>query len=262
MKTQILHLSVCIIGLSLMGCGDNNASDQNQDSINQESVVETKELGEVEIHNIQNDSGDVIGTYGIAESNGATLTNDNLVAFYKEAVQDSEHEWVTLKHLAQTGIVFSKNENVFTYGNIDQDGTILYLKGEGVIGEGVVESYTPEDLGEKIVYFSKQVTGTEPTSYAIDPYGIDPDGVLQINLEIPKEVEKATIKDYISEKFLMITEKLLEADEIDDYNTICMVFSSPGKDTENIIKMPLDSFNTAEVTVANLESLATDFYIQ
>ena len=72
-----------------------------------------------------------IGTYLDAVCNNKTLTDKELIQFYKDYVRDTDYNWVQLRFSDGKGLHFSGN--YFTYCTLDVENGISSEKGNGVI---------------------------------------------------------------------------------------------------------------------------------
>lgn len=79
-----------------------------------------------------------IGTYAEVMTGGIEINKDNLLAFYKSVVKDSEYNWVTLNIDNKFGLQFGGSMAYFEYGEIDDEGCITRQIGVGsIIGDTV-----------------------------------------------------------------------------------------------------------------------------
>ena len=81
-----------------------------------------------------------IGTYAEVLFNGTEINKENLIKFYKENVEGSGYNWVTLNIDGKNGIVFPGASITFSYGELDPtDGAIINEVGNGIVTEDTVE---------------------------------------------------------------------------------------------------------------------------
>ncbi len=79
-----------------------------------------------------------IGTYAEVMTGGIEINKENLIAFYKSVVKDSEYNWVTLNIDNKFGLQFAGSRPFFTYGEIDNEGCITRQIGAGsILGDTV-----------------------------------------------------------------------------------------------------------------------------
>lgn len=69
---------------------------------------------------------------------GVQINKENLIAFYKSVVKDSEYNWVTINIDNKFGVQFAGSMEYFDYGEIDDEGCIPKRIGYGsIIGDTV-----------------------------------------------------------------------------------------------------------------------------
>lgn len=80
-----------------------------------------------------------IGIYATVEANGVEINKENLIKFYKEKVENSGYNWVTLILEDGKGIQFPASSVAFTYGEIDEEACITKGLGDGFVLDGTID---------------------------------------------------------------------------------------------------------------------------
>lgn len=125
---------------------NSNYNSNNKDSNSKskdvvEQIEETEVFGKVTEKPAMNENKtNKIGTYAeVAINDKSKFTDKNLIKFYKDTVEDSDYQWVTIRLSKNKGIQFVGSSFVFNYGTLADNGTVTDILGSGNIMEDKIE---------------------------------------------------------------------------------------------------------------------------
>lgn len=137
---KILTIAVVLSSVfCINGC--TTETQENNITENATKIEQQKSLGKVTEKPVMNGTKtEQVGTYAVAKSNGIEIDKEILLDFYKNNVENSDYNWITIDLGNGKGIVFAGGtEFIFTYGEIDNEGCITKTLGSGTILNDEIE---------------------------------------------------------------------------------------------------------------------------
>lgn len=133
--------------ISQINIEDEEMNDSNNSNENNETKDVVKQIEETNIFGkatekpvMDENKTKKIGTYlEVIMTNKSKFTDENLIKFYKDNVENSNYKWVTLKLSKNKGIQFIGPSFVFNYGILDDNGAVIDILGSGNIMEDKIE---------------------------------------------------------------------------------------------------------------------------
>ena len=134
-NTMRQFLSLFSLGAILIASGISRVTLVEGDQSNPGLMYQTSE--EVTLYNAQ--QTETLGSYRVVTTDKTMLTQEELLEFYQDMVQDSNHDWVTLVLGNHKGLMFPDSSASFMYGVLDEQHCVTDFMGMGLIVDNTVE---------------------------------------------------------------------------------------------------------------------------